>query len=225
MKLIAEYVSPGHPDRICDEVVRRIVNGVCAYDRDALVGLECAVHTDKVFIDGRIASDNILHRMTEKKISQIIRNTYSDIGYNKKYGPAPNDLIITNDVCVDVLSDDVRVIRKYSDDQNVVCGFAINDVNTKYMPIEHYLANYVGENLWNWYKECKIDFLGPDFKVMVEIEENNSLSDSEYSYDWERLTLSFQHNNTLSYKELYKAIKEQIDKILEQFTSEIKVRP
>ena len=51
MKLIAEYVSPGHPDRICDEIVKRCVADVYSIDKQALAGLECAVHTNKVFID------------------------------------------------------------------------------------------------------------------------------------------------------------------------------
>lgn len=225
MKLIAEYVSPGHPDRLCDNVVKRIVDLAVHYDDKALVGIECAVHTNNVFIDGRIAQTcrNSDYLMTYGIIEDLIREVYADAGYNKKYGPDPNDLIITNDVCLDELSDAERKIRKYSDDQNIVCGFAINDVNTRYLPIEHYLANYIGENLWKWYKENKIDFLGPDFKVMVEIEENYSISYSDYSYDWNRLTLSFQHDNSISYEDLYKTVKAQVDRILAQFVSEIKV--
>ena len=223
MKLIAEYVSPGHPDRICDEIVKRIVDCTCYFNSSALVGIECAVHTNKIFIDGRIAKRVSNYSITEEMIDHLIRDTYKDAGYCKKYGPAPEDLIIVKDLCMDILSDAEKNIRKYSDDQNIVCGFAINDVNTRYLPIEHYLANYIGENLWEWYKENKMDFLGPDFKVMVEIKENNSISDSDYSYDWEGLTLSFQHDSSISYKDLYKTLKAQVVRILEQFVNEIKV--
>lgn len=52
---IAEYVSPGHPDRLADSIVESIVDAAIALDREALVGVECAVHTDHVFIDGRVA--------------------------------------------------------------------------------------------------------------------------------------------------------------------------
>ena len=59
---IAEYVSPGHPDRLADAIVESVVDLAVSRDPEALVGVECAVHTDHVFIDGRIAEiDNILN--------------------------------------------------------------------------------------------------------------------------------------------------------------------
>ena len=53
---IAEFVSPGHPDRLADAIVESIVDLAVGRDADAIVGVECAVHTDHVFIDGRIAA-------------------------------------------------------------------------------------------------------------------------------------------------------------------------
>ena len=53
---IAEYVSPGHPDWLADAIVESIVDLAVGRDGKALVGVECAVHTDHVFIDGRIAA-------------------------------------------------------------------------------------------------------------------------------------------------------------------------
>ena len=53
---IAEYVSLGHPDRLADAIVESIVDLAVGRDVEALVGVECAVHTDHVFIDGRIAA-------------------------------------------------------------------------------------------------------------------------------------------------------------------------
>ena len=52
----AEYVSPGHPDWLADAIVESIVDLAVGRDSKALVGVECAVHTDHVFIDGRIAA-------------------------------------------------------------------------------------------------------------------------------------------------------------------------
>ena len=46
---IAEYVSPGHPDRLADAIVESIVDLAVGRDSKTLVGVECAVHTDHVF--------------------------------------------------------------------------------------------------------------------------------------------------------------------------------
>ena len=52
----AEYVSPGHPDRLADAIAESIVTAAVRQKPDALVGVEVAVHTDCVFVDGRIAA-------------------------------------------------------------------------------------------------------------------------------------------------------------------------
>ena len=52
----AEYVSPGHPDRLADAIAESIVTAAVRQRSDALVGVEVAVHTDCVFVDGRIAA-------------------------------------------------------------------------------------------------------------------------------------------------------------------------
>ncbi len=52
----AEYVSPGHPDRLADAIAESIVTAAVQQKPNALVGVEVAVHTDCVFVDGRIAA-------------------------------------------------------------------------------------------------------------------------------------------------------------------------
>ena len=143
---IAEYVSPGHPDRLADAIVESIVDLAVGRDGEALVGVECAVHTDHVFIDGRIAA-----------------------GKGK---------------CA--VSDDERAIRSLSDDQNVVTGFACNHPETDYLPPAHFMTNYIGRKVDGWRRTVS-DKFGPDFKVLVHIEDNGG------RYEWRRLTISIQH--------------------------------
>lgn len=208
MKLIAEYVSNGHPDRICDQIVDNIMNIVIKRDSKALVGLECAVSTNKVFLDGRIAAGREKCVINKEEIIEIIKNTYEEIGYSNIWRPSKEELVINLDVCLEKLSDDERDIRNYSDDQNIVCGYAINNLKTNYLPIEHYLVTEVGKRLWCWYKENNINYLGPDFKLMIQLDEKNN----EYIFD--RLTLSWQHLINTRYDYLRNTLKEVIDKIL-----------
>ena len=119
MILVAEYVSPGHPDRLCDAIVNNIVNYVVSKDKDALCGLECAVHTNKVFIDGRIAAGKNRRVINQDKIKEIVRQVYRDAHYGDRYTangtshdrcwhPYPEELEIFLDVCIERLSDDER---------------------------------------------------------------------------------------------------------------------
>ena len=209
MILVAEYVSPGHPDRLCDAIVDNIVNYVVSKDKDALCGLECAVHTNKIFVDGRIAAGKLRRVINQEKIKEIVRQVYEDAGYGcDEWHPYLGELEIYLDICIERLSDDERDLRQYSDDQNVVNGFACNSKETDYLPVEHYVAIKLGKLLAERLKNYQS--LGPDFKVLVQIEYDNG------AFKWNRLTLSVQHNRNISFESLYYLIKSQVDYCLEK---------
>ncbi|HQK74437.1 MAG TPA: S-adenosylmethionine synthetase N-terminal domain-containing protein, partial [Clostridiales bacterium] len=133
MNLIAEYVSPGHPDRLCDAIVENCVSLAAARDCQASIGLECTVNLGHVYLDGRIAGGRGKPVVTHDELDETVRRTYANAGYNALWRPDPQDLHTYLDVCIEKLSDDERDIRQYSDDQNVVCGYACNSPETNYL--------------------------------------------------------------------------------------------
>ena len=183
---IAEYVSPGHPDRLADAIVESIVDLAVGLDGEALVGVECAVHTDNVFIDGRIAAGKGKCAVSNEEIEEIARKVYREAGYGGIWIHAPENLKVIQNVCLEPLSDDERAIRSLSDDQNVVTGFACNHPETDYLPPAHFIANFIGRKLDGWRRTVS-DKFGPDFKVLVHIYDNCG------RYEWRRLTISIQH--------------------------------
>jgi len=188
---IAEYVSPGHPDRLADAIVESIVDLAVTRDREALVGVECAVHTDHVFIDGRIAGGKGACAVSNGDIEEIARTVYRKAGYGGLWIPAPENLTVIQNVCLGPLSDDERAIRHLSDDQNVVTGFACNHAATDYLPPAHFIANYIGRKVDAW-RRMVSDRFGPDFKVMVDVAFENGPANTPRCA-WNRLTLSIQH--------------------------------
>ena len=212
MKYYAEYVSRGHPDRLCDQIVERIVTYVVSKDKDALCGLECAVHTNKVFVDGRIAAGKEEIVIDNEKIKEIVKQVYQDSHYGEnnlhghivKWHPYPDELEIYLDVCIETLSDDERDLRKYSDDQNVVNGYAINSPNMNYLPIAHYIANIIGEHYFGYRDE----YIGPDYKILVQISDDNG------KYEWDRFTISTQHKGDTKFETIYKSVKKDMEALL-----------
>ena len=208
MILTAEYVSKGHPDRLCDAIVNEIVNYVVLEDKDALCGLECAVHRNKVFIDGRIAAGSKKRVINDEKIKEIVRNVYDTAGYmqyiiersSQSYSivwhPLPEELDIILDVCIETLSDEERELRKYSDDQNIVNGYAINLPTTNFLPIAHYVALSIGKYLEDSLSGSYYHF-GPDFKLLIQLKQEQN------KIEWERLTLSIQHNRYIDFEDIY----------------------
>ena len=220
MKLIAEYVSPGHPDRLCDTICKSIVDWTLLFESNALVGIECAVNRNKVFLDGRIAGR--LEKIIERDIAAMVRRTYGEAGYNENFLPAPHDLEIINEIKLEELSEEEKGIRKFSDDQNIVCGFAVNNIHTKYMPIEQYLVLYIGDRMCRVRKFDNTGFVGPDFKIMIDIEEEYDSNKNIFRYKWNKLTLSVEHSIGAAYIDMYKYIKRNVDIILEDFVNDMK---
>lgn len=193
---IAEYVSPGHPDRLADALVESLVDLAVARDADALVGVECAVHTDHVFIDGRIAAGKRACVVAHEEIVAVARRVYQEAGYGGIWIPAPEKLKVIQNVCLEPLSDDERAIRCLSDDQNVVTGYACQSPATNDLPPAHYIANFIGRRIDGWRRTVP-DKFGPDFKVLVHIDEKGG------RYTWRRLTISLQHRESVFAAERY----------------------
>ena len=210
---IAEYVSPGHPDRLADAIVESIVDLAVGRDPEALVGVECAVHTDHVFIDGRIAAGKGKCAVSNEEIEEIARKVYREAGYGGIWIHAPEKLKVVQNVCLEPLSDDERAIRSLSDDQNVVTGFACNHPETDYLPPAHFIANYIGRKLDGWRRTVS-DKFGPDFKVLVHIYDNGG------RYEWRRLTLSIQHAEGVYAQERH----ELVTPVVREALAELEVR-
>ena len=183
---IAEYVSPGHPDRLADAIVESVVDIAVSRDPDALVGVECAVHTDHVFIDGRIAAGHGHCAVSHEEIEALARDVYRAAGYGGRWKPAPEDLRVIQNVCLEPLSDDERAIRNFSDDQNVVSGYACDHPETDYLPPAHFIARYIGHKVDTWRRTLP-DKFGPDFKVLVHLAEQKVSDTTEMVPDTRNL--------------------------------------
>ena len=210
---IAEYVSPGHPDRLADAIAESIVDLAVSRDPDALVGVECAVHTDHVFIDGRIAAGRGPCAVTNAEIDGLARAVYREAGYGGQWIPSPGALNVIQNVCLEALSDDERAIRGLSDDQNVVSGYACNHPETGYLPPAHFVAGHIGRKVDGWRRTCA-DKFGPDFKVLVHYAENGA------SWEWRRLTLSIQHAPGVFQREQ----RELVAPVVREALSELEAR-
>ena len=162
----AEYVSPGHPDRLADAIAESIVTAAVRQKPEALVGVEVAVHTDCVFVDGRIAAGS-----QPVDIEKIVRDVYRAAGYGGSWIPDPERIRVTTDLCEEVLSAEESDIRPFSDDQNIVIGYACGDERTNYLPAAHWVSGELGRRLFARLRsdaDLSATF-GPDFKILASL--------------------------------------------------------
>ena len=209
----AEYVSPGHPDRLADAIAESIVTAAVRQKPDALVGVEVAVNTDCVFIDGRIAAG-----AQPVDIEKIVRNVYRAAGYGGQWKPEPGKIRVMTDVCQEKLSAEESDIRPFSDDQNIVIGYACGDERTNYLPVAHWVSGELGRRLFARIRNDTdlSSIFGPDFKLLASLE----VKPGETRVDWRHLVLSVQHTAKLPYERQHRILLPMLEQILKDLEAE-----
>jgi len=162
MLYAAEFVFPGHPDKLCDAIADALVEEAAHREKRALCGIEVAVHRASVFITGRIACAGA----ESIPVEEIARETYNSAGYGD-WHPAPSDIAVRTDLCMGSLNEGEAGFRACSDDQSIVTGYAVDLPGTNFLPPEHWLAMRLSARLERLRHECPSLCLGPDGKVAL----------------------------------------------------------
>ena len=203
----AEYVSPGHPDRLADAIAEGIVTAALRDRPDSLVGVEVAVHRDAVFIDGRIASG-----ARPLDIEQIVRSVYRNAGYGGLWIPDPDRLRISADLCEEELPAEEADIRPFSDDQNIVTGYACR--NAHHLPAAHWTAWELGKALHGVLRSDPVlrETFGPDFKLLVSLETDPASG----RVAWRQLVFSVLHIPKLQSESQHRLLVPLLQRLLKR---------
>jgi S-adenosylmethionine synthetase len=163
MLYAAEYVLPGHPDKLCDAVADALVEEAARREKRALCGIEVAVRRTSVFITERIACRGA----RSIPVKEIARECYRAAGYSADWRPSPEELEIRTNLCVGPLLDGEARFREISDDQSIVTGYAIDSPGTNFLPPEHWLTARLARRLETLRSERPELRLGPDGKLAL----------------------------------------------------------
>ena len=164
----AEYVFPGHPDKLCDAIADGLVQEAAKLESRALVGVEVAVHRDQVFITGRMACRDA----EQIDVESIVRDVYQSAGYDRAWPPSFQEVKVRTDLCLGPLEEGEAEFRSWADDQSIVTGYATNLAGTNFLPPEHWLAWKLSTRLKSLRLERPDLELGPDGKVIVYVEDD-----------------------------------------------------
>jgi S-adenosylmethionine synthetase len=171
--MVAEWVLPGHPDKLCDALADRIVGEVMRADPYGQCGIEAACAFDHVFVTGLIGFDRIgLDLSTlpdiEQRLVEWIRDTYRSAGYGGRWDPLPEALHIDlRALRIEQRGSEWQELRHLSDDQCICVGYAQDTPQTDYLPGALWTARRIAQALHARQQAAPQGTIGPDGKVIV----------------------------------------------------------
>jgi S-adenosylmethionine synthetase len=206
----AEFVFPGHPDKLSDAIADALVLEASRRERRAMAGVEVAVHRNRVFLTGRVACQDAAGIDSVA----IVRDVYRTAGYGEGWYPAPEDLVVDDDLCRGPLEDGEEECRVLSDDQAICVGYANDLPQTNHLPVEHWLARHLARRLCSLRREDPALELGPDGKVLVLLREDGP------SWSLEGLSCSLQQraeaDDVASHRAVRLAVGDELKKLSER---------
>ena len=205
----AEFVFPGHPDKLCDAIADALVLEASSRELRALVGVEVAIHRNRVFVTGRIACKDA----GTIDVGEIVRNVYRSAGYGDGWYPSPEEIVVDADLCLGPLEEGEAEFRELSDDQAICVGYANNLAQTNHLPVEHWLASRLARRLHALRAEVPALALGPDGKVLVLVREDGA------SWSLEAFSCSLQQRSAADDVALHRAVRLAIEDELQKLST------
>jgi len=168
----SESVTPGHPDKLCDQISDAIVDEFLKKDVMAKVRAESAVSGGVVFLAARFMSE------VEVDLPEVARGVIRNVGYEGEDFNADDCTVMTNlleypqeatrPIDVSQASDaDLDEIK--ANNQVTVFGFACTQTPAL-MPLPIWLAHQLARRLYGSGFGGSLPYLHPDGKTQVGVE-------------------------------------------------------
>ena len=202
----SESVSEGHPDKIADQISDAVLDEILKQDPKARVACETYVKTGMALVGGEITTSAWVD------IENLTRQVIADIGYNHSdMGFDAHSCAVLN--AIGKQSQDINQgvdradpLEQGAGDQGIMFGYATNETDVL-MPAPITYAHRLMEQQAKVRKSGKLDWLRPDAKSQLTfIYEGNQIKGID------AVVLSTQHAESVSQKEVYEGVMEEIIK-------------
>lgn len=190
MLRVSEAVLPGHPDKICDQIVDYIIYSLSHIIPKPYVQLEASIWQNRIYLNGIIC----LEKKYEINFKEIVHEALSEID------PDLNFSKFKVDTKIKMIFSQPNPYTGFVGDQVVVTGWAGYDERTHFLPLEHFLVIYLKEEIIKNYNGI-LKGLGPDGKILALIDETKN------SFEIKCVVISIQHKKEENYFDLYEKIQ------------------
>ena len=202
----SEFVSPGHPDKVSDQISDAILDACLADDPNSRVACEVFCTTGLVVVGGEITTTTYID------VQEIVRKKIEEIGYRPGMGFDSNCGTLS---CIHSQSPDIAmgVDVGGAGDQGIMFGGAVKETE-ELMPLALVLSREILVRLTKMMKAGEIVWARPDQKSQVTLayDENGNVDHVD------SIVVSVQHNEEVSHAEIEKTVIEKVvNPVLEKY--------
>ena len=202
----SEFVSPGHPDKVSDQISDAILDACLADDPNSRVACEVFCTTGLVVVGGEITTTTYID------VQEIVRKKIEEIGYRPGMGFDSNCGTLS---CIHSQSPDIAmgVDVGGAGDQGIMFGGAVKETE-ELMPLALVLSREILVRLTKMMKAGEIAWARPDQKSQVTLayDENGNIDHVD------SIVVSVQHDEEVSHAEIEKTIIEKVvNPVLEKY--------
>ncbi|GHV11298.1 S-adenosylmethionine synthase [Fibrobacterales bacterium] len=208
----SESVSPGHPDKLADQISDAILDAMLTQDPKSRVACETLVSTGLVVIAGEITSNAVVD------YQKVVRDTIKEVGYTETgIGFDADSCAVL--VALDKQSPDIAqgvnaakaegkdTAEQGAGDQGMMFGYA-SDETSELMPLPIHLAHNLMENIVALREKGVLKWLRPDAKSQVTIEYDSQNKPIRV----DTIVVSTQHKPEVTHAKIKKEIIEKLIK-------------
>ena len=202
----SEFVSPGHPDKVSDQISDAVLDACLKDDPNSRVACEVFCTTGLVVVGGEITTSTYID------VQDIVRKKIKEIGYRPGMGFDSNCGTLS---CIHAQSPDIAmgVDTGGAGDQGIMFGGAVRETE-ELMPLALVLSREILVKLTNMMKNNEIKWARPDQKSQVTLayDENGKVDHVD------SIVVSVQHDEDVTHDEIEKTVIEKVVKpILEKY--------
>ena len=202
----SEFVSPGHPDKISDQISDAVLDACLKDDPNSRVACEVFCTTGLVVVGGEITTSTYID------VQDIVRKKIDEIGYRPGMGFDSDCGTLS---CIHAQSPDIAmgVDVGGAGDQGIMFGGAVRETE-ELMPLALVLSREILVKLTNMMKNNEIKWARPDQKSQVTLayDENGKIDHVD------SIVVSVQHDEDVSHDEIEKTVIEKVVKpVLEKY--------
>lgn len=178
----SEFVSPGHPDKVSDQISDAVLDACLKDDPNSRVACEVFCTTGQVIVGGEITTSTYID------IQDIVRNKIDEIGYREGMGFDSNCGVLN---AIHSQSPDIAmgVDTGGAGDQGIMFGGAVEET-PELMPLAVVLAREIIIRLTKLTRDKTLGWARPDAKSQVTLAYDE---DGKIAYV-DTIVLSVQHN-------------------------------